>query len=69
MPGGVCVTGRQLAEGEEHWAVLFEDGESFRREDFAMDAWNGPPLGAFCSFKTRVPMRKKRSTCSSMTMC
>ena len=33
--GGTCVaTNRELAEGEEHYAVLFEDGESFRREDY-----------------------------------
>jgi hypothetical protein len=59
--GGVCAaTGRQLAEGEEHWAVLFEAGESFRREDYALDAWNGPPPGAFCSFRTRVPIKEKK---------
>ncbi|HRX83922.1 MAG TPA: hypothetical protein P5572_02765 [Phycisphaerae bacterium] len=59
--GGVCAaTGRELAEGEEHWAVLFEDGESFRREDYALEAWEGPPEGAFCFFKTRVPFKEKK---------
>jgi hypothetical protein len=59
--GGVyAVTGRELAEGEEHWAVLFEDGESFRREDHSVDAWDGPPPGAFCYFKTRVPIKEKK---------
>jgi len=59
--GGVCaITGRELAEGEEHWAVLFEEGESFRREDYSLDAWDGPPSGAFCYFRTRVPIREKK---------
>lgn len=59
--GGVCAaTGRTMEPGEEHWAVLFEDGESFRREDFSVEAWDGPPDGAFCFFKTRVPVKEKK---------
>ncbi|HUU85307.1 MAG TPA: hypothetical protein VM243_17545 [Phycisphaerae bacterium] len=58
-PTGVCsVTGRELREGEEYFAVLFEDGETFRRADCCLDAWSGPPEGAFCHFKTRVPVRE-----------
>ena len=59
--GGVCAaTGRELAEGEEHYAVLFEDGDSFRREDYSLEAWSGPPDGAFCFFRTHVPVREKK---------
>ncbi|MCB9851192.1 MAG: hypothetical protein H6817_10875 [Phycisphaerales bacterium] len=59
--GGTCVaTNRELVAGEEHYAVLFEDGESFRREDYCLEAWQGPPPGAFCFFKTRVPVREKK---------
>lgn len=59
--GGVCAaTGRELAEGEEHYAVLFEEGDSFRREDYALEAWSSPPDGAFCYFKTRVPVKEKK---------
>ena len=58
---GVCaVTGRELAEGEEFHAVLFEDGESFRRADYSLDAWDGPPPGAFCHFKTRIPVQQEK---------
>lgn len=58
---GVCTaTGRALAEGEEHYAVLVEEGESFRREDYSLEAWSGPPAGAFCFFKTRVPFKEKK---------
>jgi hypothetical protein len=59
--GGVCAaTGRQLVANEEHYAVLFEEGESFRREDYSLEAWHGPPPKAFCFFKTRVPVREKK---------
>jgi hypothetical protein len=58
---GVCaVTGRTLAEGEEHYAVLFEEGEGFRRADFGLESWTGPPPGAYCFFRTRVPVREKK---------
>lgn len=58
---GVCaLTGRKLEEGEEFHSVLFEEGESFRRADYSLEAWSGPPEGAFCHFKTRVPVKQKR---------
>ena len=58
---GVCgKTGRTLDEGEEFFTVLFEDGESFRRADFAAESWAGPPEGCFCFFKSRVPVKEKK---------
>ncbi len=60
-PTGACaITGRELAEGEEFYAVLFEDGESFRRQDYALEAWTTPPEGAYCHFKSRVPVREPK---------
>ena len=58
---GVCsLTGRTLAEGEEFYAVLFEDGASFRREDYSRDAWRGAPAGVFCFFRSRVPFKAQK---------
>ncbi|MCH7993485.1 MAG: hypothetical protein IIB57_03475 [Planctomycetes bacterium] len=58
---GVCgKTGRAFSEGEEFYTVLFEEGESFRRVDFAADAWEGPPEGCFCCFKSRKPVKAKK---------
>ncbi len=58
---GCCtLTGRRLEEGEEFYSALFEDGESFRRCDFGVDAWTGPPEGSYCHFKSRVPVKAKR---------
>ena len=57
---GRCVeTGREFQEGEEFYTVLFEADESFTRSDYCVKAWNGPPEGSFCHFKSRVPVKQK----------
>ncbi len=58
--GQCSATGRALAEGEEFHTVLFEEGESFRRADYSLEAWEGPPEGSYCHFKTRVPVKEKK---------
>jgi len=58
--GRCSVTNRELTEGEEFYAVLFEDGESFRRADYSVESWTGPPEGSYCHFKTRVPVKEKK---------
>jgi len=58
--GRCAVTGRSIEEGAEFYTVLFEDGESFRRVDYSLEAWTGPPEGSYCHFKTRVPVKQKR---------
>jgi hypothetical protein len=58
--GRCTISGRELEEGETFYTVLFEDGDSFRRTDYTVDVWEGPPEGAFCHFKTRVPVKAKR---------
>jgi hypothetical protein len=54
------ITGEPIEEGQEFYTVLIEEGESFRRADFSCKAWAGPPVGAFCHFKTKVPIKEKR---------
>ena len=58
--GRSTVSGRPLEEGEEFYSVLLEEGETFRRVDYGLDEWEGPPEGAFCHFRTRMPIRQKR---------
>lgn len=58
--GRCAITGRTLEEGEEFFSALFEEGETFRRADYAVDAWTGPPEGSFCHFKSRVPIKTKK---------
>ncbi len=58
---GVCAaSGRALVEGEAIYTVLYEEGEGFRREDYALDQWTEPPAGAYCHFRGRVPVRAKK---------
>jgi hypothetical protein len=58
--GRCAVTGRALREGEDFYTALLESGESFSRVDYSVEAWTGPPEGAFCFFKTRVAVKEKR---------
>lgn len=58
--GRCAITGRTFEEGDEFHTVLVENGETFTRADYSVEAWKGPPDGAFCHFKTRVPVKEKR---------
>lgn len=60
-PTAQCaVSGRRIEEGEEFYTVLFEEGESFRRADYAVESWTSPPEGSYCHFKTRIPAKAPR---------
>ncbi len=57
----VCsASGRELAENEPIFAVLFDEGDTFRREDYSVEDWPGPPADCYCFFKTTVPAREKK---------
>jgi len=60
IKGRCAVTGAVIEQGQEFYTVLFEDGESFRREDYSASAWTGPPEGCFCTFKSRMPVKERR---------
>ncbi|MCG3136985.1 MAG: hypothetical protein HJJLKODD_00826 [Phycisphaerae bacterium] len=51
------LTGRELAEGEVYYAVLFEEGESLVRREYAAEGWLGPPERYFCYWKALVPVK------------
>ncbi len=58
---GICTaTGREIAEGEEFYSVLLEEGELFRRVDYSLEGWDGPPADSFCHFKTKMPVKEKK---------
>lgn len=58
---GTCsACGRTFAEGEAFYSVVFETPEGFARRDIAEDCWQGPPEGAFCHFKTRLPKKEAK---------
>lgn len=59
-PVGQCsVTGRTFVEGEIFYSALFAAGEGFERKDYCEDQWAGPPEGALCFFKTRMPRKEE----------
>ena len=60
-PTGQCAkTGQPIKEGDPFYAVLFEEGELFRRADYSVESWQGPPEGCYCYFKTRMPVKEKK---------
>ena len=42
-----AATGREIAPGERYYSVLLDQGSSFVRQDFSLEAWQGPPPGTF----------------------
>lgn len=49
------VTGRELRPGERIYSVLREVEGKFVRQDFAAEAWPGPPADAFSFWASKVP--------------
>ena len=50
-----ATTGRELRVGEKFFAVLLDEAGEFVRRDYAAEAWQGPPEGAFSFWCGRVP--------------
>jgi hypothetical protein len=50
-----AATGRELRAGEKFYSVLSQEGGKLVRRDYAAEAWQGPPEGAFSFWSGRVP--------------
>jgi hypothetical protein len=50
-----AATGRELLPGEKIYTVLLDQLGKFVRQDYAAEAWTGPPEGAFSFWVGRVP--------------
>jgi hypothetical protein len=50
-----AATGRELLPGEKIYTVLLDQLGKFVRQDYAAEAWTGPPEGAFSFWAGRVP--------------
>ncbi len=48
-------TGRDLKPGETFYSTLVREGVRVVRQDFAADAWQGPPDGVLGWWKSQVP--------------
>jgi hypothetical protein len=47
-------TGRELKTGESYYSVLRETPQGFAREDYALEAWQGPPENAIGFWRATV---------------
>jgi len=52
-----AATGRELRPGERYYSVLLDTGGKFVRQDYAGEAWQGPPAGAFSFWAGKVPAK------------
>jgi hypothetical protein len=50
-----AASGRELRPGERYFSTLLDEGGKFVRKDFAAEAWQGPPDGAFGFWAGRIP--------------
>jgi hypothetical protein len=57
--GTCCISGRAFEEGEAYHTALFAAGDSFERKDYAEECWSGPPEGAYCTWKARLPVKDR----------
>jgi hypothetical protein len=53
-------SGRELAPGETFYSVLVAEGAEVVRQDYAADAWTGPPEKAVGWWKSQVPQPHAR---------
>ena len=49
-----ATTGRELQPGERYYSALLEKDRQFVREDFSLEAWQGPPKGTYGFWTGRV---------------
>ncbi len=54
------VSGRELQPGETFYSTLTPQGGRVVRQDYAAEAWSGPPEGAMGWWKSQLPARDAR---------
>lgn len=55
-----AVTGRELVAGELFYSALVAEGGQVHRQDYATDAWQGPPPQTIGWWKSQVPTPESR---------
>src|SRR3954454_24070204 len=55
-----ALTGRELQPGERFYSALVEEAQQFVRRDYSLEAWQGPPAGAFSFWTGRVPTGQEK---------
>lgn len=52
-----AATARPLNPGEVYFSVLVTAGNDFARQDFSVDAWQGPPENCIGWWRSRIPTK------------
>ena len=55
--GQCSVTGEPFDVDEDFYTAVLETPEGLERRDISLNAWEGPPDGTLCHFKTRLPQK------------
>jgi len=56
-----CETsGRDLAPGESFYSALIAEGAELKRQDYSLEAWEGPPQGTVGWWKSQIPDQAAR---------
>jgi hypothetical protein len=55
-----AASGRELRPGEKYFSTLLDEGGKFVRKDYAAEAWQGPPAGAFGFWAGHIPQPNTR---------
>jgi hypothetical protein len=56
------VTGRELRPGETFYSALIPSGASVVRQDYSLEAWQGPPAEALGWWKSQLPTAEMKKT-------
>jgi hypothetical protein len=59
-------TGRELAPGEVYYSALVESGAELTRQDFCVEAWQGPPPDSVGWWKSQRPEAGKRPSAGAL---
>ncbi len=49
-----AITGQELKPGDRYYSVLLDENGTFTRKDYSLEAWQGPPNGAFSFWQGRL---------------
>lgn len=55
-----AVTGRELRPGEVFYSVLIADRDGWRRMDYSVEAWHGPPNDCIAWWRTQLPAASQK---------
>ncbi|MDO4551534.1 MAG: hypothetical protein Q4C96_09835 [Planctomycetia bacterium] len=51
-------TKREICPGETFYTVLIEEKDSYIRENYSLEAWDGPPKECVGYWKTKIPEKR-----------